>query len=150
MTSSSCGDPWGLLRVVVEQERQRAARAARRRGRRRGALAGEAGAPPQHGSSAPLRLLHSVRPLGDVLGRDRLGSRTTVTPTRESPADWRGLTGRIDPHVLRAQAFAPTTAPRIFVRGPTSFVKAVATALVDLGHPPSAIRLERFGDSTAG
>ena len=49
--------------------------------------------------------------------------------------------------MLRAQTFSPDMAPQVFVCGPTSFVEAVATALVDLGHAPSAIRLERFGDS---
>jgi len=49
--------------------------------------------------------------------------------------------------MLRAQAFAPTTRPRIFVCGPTAFVEAVATTLVDLGHEPSWVRLERFGGS---
>jgi ferredoxin-NADP reductase len=39
------------------------------------------------------------------------------------------------------------TADAILVCGPTSFVEGVATALVELGHDPSWIRLERFGGS---
>jgi ferredoxin-NADP reductase len=47
--------------------------------------------------------------------------------------------------MLAERAFAPTTRPRIFVCGPTVFVETVASALVDLGHDPLSVRLERFG-----
>ncbi len=53
----------------------------------------------------------------------------------------------IDRRVPEAQTFAPTTRPRVFACGPTAFVETVATTLVDLGHAPSSIRLERFGGS---
>jgi ferredoxin-NADP reductase len=36
------------------------------------------------------------------------------------------------------------------VCGPTVFVEEIATMLVDLGHSPSSIRLERFGFSGDG
>ncbi|WP_448612551.1 FAD-binding oxidoreductase [Modestobacter sp. URMC 112] len=98
------------------------------------------------GGPAPVRLLYSARTADDVLGRDTVGPQTTITLTREVPPDWRGLTGRIDRTMLQAQTFAATSRPRVFVCGPTSFVEDVATTLVDLGHAPSAIRLERFGD----
>jgi ferredoxin-NADP reductase len=96
-------------------------------------------------SATPVRLLYSVRTLGDVLGRDTLGPETTLTPTRETPAGWQGPTGRIDRAMLAERAFAPSTRARIFVCGPTVFVETVASALVDLGHDPLSIRLERFG-----
>ena len=35
--------------------------------------------------------------------------------------------------------------PNVFVCGPTPFVEAVATLLVELGHEPSRVRTERFG-----
>jgi ferredoxin-NADP reductase len=35
--------------------------------------------------------------------------------------------------------------PHIYVCGPTPFVEAVATALVDLGHEPERVKTERFG-----
>ncbi|MGR6964435.1 ferredoxin reductase [Geodermatophilus sp. URMC 61] len=99
------------------------------------------------GGSTPVRLLYSARTSDDVLARDVLGPQTTITLTRETPPGWRGLTGRIDRRMLEAQTFAPTTRPRVFVCGPTSFVENTATTLVDLGHDPSWIRLERFGGS---
>ena len=97
------------------------------------------------GGATPVRLLYSARTLEDVLARDVLGPETTITLTREAPAGWSGPTGRIDRHLLAERAFAPATRPRVFACGPTSFVEAVATALVDLDHDPSSIRLERFG-----
>jgi ferredoxin-NADP reductase len=100
------------------------------------------------GSSTPVRLLYSVRTLDDVLGRDTLGSRTTITLTRESPAGWSGPTGRIDRAMLETHTLPPAARPRVFVCGPTEFVETVATQLVDVGHPPSEIRLERFGGSS--
>ena len=99
------------------------------------------------GSSTPIRLLYSARAADDVLGRDLLGPHTTVTLTRGAPPDWPGPTGRVDGGMLQERAFPPAARPRIFVCGPTVFVETVATTLVDLGHDPSSIRLERFGAS---
>jgi ferredoxin-NADP reductase len=96
-------------------------------------------------SSTPVRLLYSARSLGDVLGGDSLGPQATITLTRQTPAGWQGPTGRVDRTMLAERAFAPTTQPRTFVCGPTVFVETVATALVDLGHDPLSVRLERFG-----
>lgn len=97
------------------------------------------------GSTTPVRLLYSARTVDDVVGRDVLGTQTTITLTRGAPPDWTGPTGRIDRAMLATQAFAATSRPRVFVCGPTNFVENVAGHLVDLGHDPSAIRLERFG-----
>jgi ferredoxin-NADP reductase len=98
-------------------------------------------------SPTALRLLYSTRTAADVLGRDVLGTETRVTLTREVPADWRGETGRIDRDMLARCAFPPADRPRIFVCGPTPFVESVAATLIDLGHDPSWIRLERYGNS---
>ena len=99
------------------------------------------------GSSTPVRLLYSVRTIDDVLGRELLGALTTITVTRETPPGWSGPTGRVDRDMLRMQAFPPTAGAQILVCGPTAFVEMVATDLVDIGHDPSSIRLERFGGS---
>jgi ferredoxin-NADP reductase len=98
-------------------------------------------------SSTRLRLLYSTRTRSDILGHDVLGPEATITLTQDAPADWPGETGRIDGHMLRRCTFGPTEHPRIFVCGPTVFVESIAAALVDLGHDPSWIRLERFGAS---
>ncbi|MGY1694377.1 MULTISPECIES: FAD-binding oxidoreductase [unclassified Geodermatophilus] len=100
------------------------------------------------GDPTPVRLLYSARDAGDVLGEELLGAQTTVTLTRGAPEGWTGRTGRIDADLLRREAFAPADRPRVFVCGPTVFVETVAGALVDLGHDPRSIRLERFGGST--
>ena len=92
-----------------------------------------------------MRLLYSGRSLCDVLGGDLRAPRTTITLTGGVPDRWQRPTGRIDRRMLAARAFSPTTRPRVFVCGPTTFVETVASTLVDLGHDPSSVRLERFG-----
>jgi ferredoxin-NADP reductase len=99
-------------------------------------------------SPAPMGLLYSARTLDDVAARDTLGAGTTVTLTRGAPPGWTGLAGRIDVRMLEEHTLGPTTRPTVFVCGPTAFVEHIATALVDLGHDPSHVRLERFGGAT--
>lgn len=65
--------------------------------------------------------------------------------TRRRPAGWLGYDRRVDTEMLAAVGPPPEQRPHIFVCGPTGFVEVVADALVDLGHPPEAIRAERFG-----
>src|SRR3712207_2551913 len=98
-------------------------------------------------SPTRMQLLYSARTHDDVLARDLLGPETTVTLTRGAPAGWQGETGRIDADMLVRRTFPPAERPRTFVCGPTVFAEAIATTLVDLGHDPSAIRIERFGSS---
>ncbi|MGR7027171.1 ferredoxin reductase [Geodermatophilus sp. URMC 62] len=98
-------------------------------------------------STTPVRLLYSARTLDDVVARDALGPHTTITLTRGAPAGWTGPTGRIDRRMLQERTSPPSERPRVFVCGPTYFVEDVAAQLVELGHEPSAIRLERFGAS---
>jgi ferredoxin-NADP reductase len=47
--------------------------------------------------------------------------------------------------MLAEVAPSPAERPRFYACGPTPFVEAVAEALVQLGHDPSAIKTERFG-----
>jgi ferredoxin-NADP reductase len=47
--------------------------------------------------------------------------------------------------MLRAVGPPSDAEPRVFVCGPTAFVERAADLLVGLGHPPQAIRAERFG-----
>src|SRR6185295_15366255 len=92
------------------------------------------------------RLIYSARTHEDVIYSDelsKLGDDVVLTLTREQRNGVR--TGRVDADLLREAGFAPADDPRIFVCGPTSFVEAVASALVDLGHAPERVRTERFG-----
>jgi len=94
----------------------------------------------------PVRLIYSARTLDDVIYRDELealGDDVVLTLTREQRDGVRH--GRVNGDLLRKVGYAPEEEPRIFVCGPTSFVEAVASALVELGHPPERIKTERFG-----
>lgn len=94
-----------------------------------------------------MQLLYSSRTRDDLVGRGVLGTGTTVTLTRTAPPGWTGGTGRIDAAMLARRTIPPAGRPRIFVCGPTVFAETTGTLLVDLGHDPSSIRIERFGNS---
>jgi ferredoxin-NADP reductase len=97
-------------------------------------------------ADVPARLIYSARTLEDVIYRDELealGDDVVLTLTREQRDGIRS--GRVDADLLREAGFAPAQAPRIFVCGPTPFVEAVASELVELGHPPERVKTERFG-----
>lgn len=102
------------------------------------------------GGSRLVRLLYSVRTVGDVIGQAELqhppeAVEVNVTLTRGAPAGWTGLTGRVDAALLAAHTVSPAQAPQLLVCGPTSFVETVASGLIDLGHDPGLIKAERFG-----
>jgi ferredoxin-NADP reductase len=97
-------------------------------------------------ADVPARLIYSARTLEDVIYRDELealGDDVVLTLTREQRDGIRS--GRVDADLLREAGFAPAQEPRIFVCGPTAFVEAVASELVELGHPPERVKTERFG-----
>lgn len=103
-------------------------------------------------STVGARLLLSARTLEDVLYRDELrqletddGPAVHYTFTRHPPAGWTGFARRIDAEMLATVGPAAAQRPRIFVCGPSAFVERAADRLVTLGHPPSAVRTERFG-----
>jgi ferredoxin-NADP reductase len=100
----------------------------------------------------PVRLLYSARGWDDLIYREeleRLAERVEVqvafTLTRQVPAGWRGYARRIDRAMLQEAGWASTAMPRVFVCGPTPFVEAAATLLVEMGHDPVRVRTERFG-----
>jgi ferredoxin-NADP reductase len=102
-------------------------------------------------STVDARLLLSARRREDVIYRDELaaldrrGLTVATTLTREQPAGWDGLSGRVDAAMLAGVGPTPAERPRIFVCGPTPFVEHVADLLVDAGHDPGSIHAERFG-----
>jgi ferredoxin-NADP reductase len=105
------------------------------------------------GSGVPTRLLYSSRSLEDVIYRDEIdrlaalsdGLEVFHTLTRSRPHDWNGYARRIDRDMLAEVAFSPEQHPLCMVCGPTPLVEAVATTLVELGHPPDRVKTERFG-----
>src|SRR5229473_2050348 len=104
-------------------------------------------------SQVPTRLLYSSRSLEDVIYRQELdslaahadGLEVFYTLTRSQPAGWTGYSRRIDRDMLSAVAFTPVQQPLCMVCGPTPLVEAVASTLVELGHPPDRVKTERFG-----
>jgi ferredoxin-NADP reductase len=99
----------------------------------------------------PVRLLYSARSFGDLIypaeltGLVKDGADVEFTLTRTWPDDWQGHRGRVDQMLLEQISWPAAEHPRVYVCGPSSFVEAVAEALVQLGHEPSRIRTERFG-----
>ena len=101
----------------------------------------------------PAVLVYSARTVEDLIYEEELaaladgddGVEVRITLTRDAPADWRGLRGRVDRAMLEATTRSLPDRPNVFVCGPTPFTEAVATLLVELGHEPSRIRTERFG-----
>jgi ferredoxin-NADP reductase len=102
-------------------------------------------------SDVDARLLLSSRSWEDVIYRDELerldrdGLRIVNTLTRSQPPGWTGYARRVDAEMLADVGPDPSAAPRVYVCGPTSFVQAVAEALVQLGHDPGMVKTERFG-----
>ena len=106
----------------------------------------------QAGSSAPIRLLYSVRSPDAIFYRaevlaaaDEARDRTTVVFTRDAPPGWPRPPARLDTDVLARETWPARVAPTCYVCGPTGFVEAVSELLVRAGHEPSRIRTERFG-----
>ena len=105
------------------------------------------------GSRIATRLLYSSRTLEDVIYRAELeqlaatgtGLDVIHTLTRAQPAGWTGYARRIDAEMLREVATPLGVAVQAFLCGPTLFVEAAASGLVQLGIAPERIRTERFG-----
>jgi ferredoxin-NADP reductase len=102
------------------------------------------------GSETPVRMLYSSRSLGEVIYRDELltrddGADVHVALTRDWPEDWTGHRGRVDRALLDDLVWSPDERPRVYICGPTGFVEAMSSSLVQGGHASSQIRTERFG-----
>jgi ferredoxin-NADP reductase len=105
------------------------------------------------GSSAPFRLLYSVREPRAIFYRDELQARSdrdrsvalTYAYTRAAPKDWPRPTGRIDTALIASATWPASLVPTCYVCGPTSFVESAAGFLSASGNRPDKIRTERFG-----
>ena len=109
------------------------------------------------GNGSPMRLVYSVRTPQDVfyaaelerrMGHDE-GLEVTVVYTRLAAPGSARPARRLDMAILAELAWPAESGPVNFVCGPTDFVDAMATALVELGHGEQMIRTERFGPSGA-
>ena len=105
------------------------------------------------GSTAPFRLLYSVREPGAVLYRDDLQTlldrddkvNLTYAYTRVAPKDWPRPPGRIDAALIADATWPSNLAPTCYVCGPTPFVESAVGLLSAFGNSPDKIRTERFG-----
>jgi ferredoxin-NADP reductase len=105
------------------------------------------------GSSAPFRLLYSVREPGAVFYRDELralsnqGDSVVITYayTRVTPKDWPRPAGRIDARLVATGTWPSTLRPTSYICGPTSFVERATDLMIGAGYEREKIKTERFG-----
>jgi ferredoxin-NADP reductase len=105
------------------------------------------------GSTAPFRLLYSVREPEAVWYREELQALSdqdrslglTYAYTRVAPKDWPRPPGRIDAALIEQTTWPSTLSPTCYVCGPTSFVESASRLLTASGNHPEKIRTERFG-----
>ena len=105
------------------------------------------------GSSAPFRLLYSVREPAAVFYRDELQTLSnqgdsvmiTYAYTRVTPKDWPRPAGRIDAPLIAAGTWPSTLRPTSYICGPTSFVERAADLLISAGYDREKTKTERFG-----
>jgi len=105
------------------------------------------------GSTAPFRLLYSVREPGAVWYRDELQAlsdrdhsvNVTYAYTRAAPKNWPRPPSRIDAALIASTTWPSNFVSTSYVCGPTSFVESTAGLLTASGNSPDKIRTERFG-----
>ena len=104
-------------------------------------------------STAPFRLLYSVREPAAVFYRDKLQSLwkddhsviVTFAYTRMAPKDWLRRPGRIDAELVASGTWPPNLGATSYICGPTSFVESATELLIASGHKRERIKTERFG-----
>jgi ferredoxin-NADP reductase len=104
----------------------------------------------QVGSSAPVRLLYSVRTPDAVFygpELERWRDATTIAYTRVAPEGSARPAGRVDAGLVMDACWPALDLPTCYVCGPTGFVEAVSDLLTLAGHDSARIRTERFGPS---
>lgn len=105
------------------------------------------------GSTAPFRLLYSVREPGAVYYRDELQAlidqdhpvTLTYAYTRVAPQGWPRPPSRIDAALIADTSWPSKFFPTCYVCGSTSFVESAAGLLIASGNSPDKIKTERFG-----
>lgn len=98
-------------------------------------------------SSAPFRLLYSIRSPGHAIYGSEIEAYTNVDATwvftREAPHGLRAQ--RMTAATLHSAVWAQGDGASTYICGSTRFVETVANWMVDSGHDPARIRTERFG-----
>ncbi|NTV30855.1 oxidoreductase [candidate division WWE3 bacterium] len=98
--------------------------------------------------------LISAQSLDHVLYRDELEAymqndpnvEIPITLTQQKPMGWLGYERRVDKEMLQeTMGDVLSQKPSIYICGPTPFVEACASGLIDLAVDPSLIKTERFG-----
>src|SRR5438270_7808261 len=105
------------------------------------------------GSTAPFRLLYSVREPQAVFYREELQALSdhdrsmnlTYAYTRVAPKDWPRPPSRIGAALIANTTWPSKLVPTCYVCGPTSFVESASRLLTSSGNDPEKIRTERFG-----
>lgn len=105
------------------------------------------------GSTAPFRLLYSVREPRGILYRDELEKQSTkdralmlaYAYTRVVPKDWLRPPGRIDAALVAEATWPSKLEPTCYVCGATPFVETAAGFLSACGNRSDKIKTERFG-----
>jgi ferredoxin-NADP reductase len=105
------------------------------------------------GSTAPFRLLYSVREPQAVFYREELRALSAQNSsvnimyayTRSAPKNWPRPPGRIDAALIANTTWPSKLVPTCYVCGPTSFVESASRLLTASGNHPDKIRTERFG-----
>jgi ferredoxin-NADP reductase len=104
-------------------------------------------------STAPFRLLYSIREPDTVFYRDELQSlaaldhslSVTYVYTRAVPKNWPRPASRIDAAVIAETTWPANLSPTCYLCGPTSFVEAATGLLIAAGIRDGMIKTERFG-----
>ena len=105
------------------------------------------------GSTAPFRLLYSVREPAAVFYRNELRTlsdrdrslRVTYAFTRTAPKGWPRPPSRVDAALITEATWPINLGPSCYVCGPTPFVESVTNFLTASGNNRDKIRTERFG-----
>jgi ferredoxin-NADP reductase len=106
------------------------------------------------GSSAPFRMLYSVRTPFSGYYTDELKSLAAdaAAPltldyvyTRQAPEGSGAKPGRLTAESVMQRVLPASDSPLFYICGSTPFVEAVSGWLVDAGHDPARVRTERYG-----
>ena len=104
-----------------------------------------------HDLTIPVRLVYSNRSEDEIAYRDELAALESQNAhfhvlhalTGDAGTSWRGATGRIDQHLIRAAA-RDLVEPVYYVSGTPSMVISTWRLLLQMGVPEHAIAVEAF------